>query len=131
MDSKVLLVDEEEQFLKTLARRLELSGFAVKTATASQEAFGFLQGHPVHVVVLGVSEEGEDFLELLREIKTAKPAAEVIMLTNESSVDFSMRAMKLGAYDCLQKPTDTTKLVEQITEVVRLKRARAASLSKE
>jgi len=127
----VLLVDEEEQFLKTLARRPELSGFAVRTATAAGEASGFLQSQRVHVVVLGVPDEGEGFLELLREIKAAKPAAEVIMLTNESSVDFSLRAMKLGAYDCLQKPTDITKLAEQITEVARRKRARAASVSKE
>jgi DNA-binding NtrC family response regulator len=124
MRVRLLLVDEEAHFLRALARRLEASGFPVHTAAGPEEALEFAAEHDVDVVILGVSIEANDSLTTLRQIKRVRPRAEIIVLTDQSSVELSMQAMKLGAYDCLQKPTNIAELVEKIIEAKKRKGSR-------
>jgi two-component system, OmpR family, response regulator CpxR len=114
MKTVVLLVDDEEQFVETLAQRLRTRGFEVGVASNGDDAISYVEGHDVDVVILDVLMPGRDGIETLREIKRIRPNSEVMMLTGHGSVDSAIMGMKLGAYDYLMKPTDTLELVEKI-----------------
>lgn len=116
MNAKVLLVDDEEQFVEVLAQRLQTRGFHVETTFNGDDAIQLIGQHDVDVVILDVLMPGRDGIEVLREIKRIKPLIEVIMLTGHGTVDTAISGMKLGAYDYLMKPTDTSELVEKITK---------------
>ena len=73
MNTKVLLVDDEEQFVEVLGQRLQGRGFKVDTAFNGDDAIEFINTHDVDVVVLDVLMPGRDGLETLREIKRIKP----------------------------------------------------------
>ncbi len=122
MSIKVLLVDDEEQFVDVLAQRLETRGFQVSAAFNGDEAITFVDGHDVDVVILDVQMPGRDGIETLQEIKRVRPITEVIMLTGHATVETAIQGMKLGAYDYLMKPTDTAELVEKITKAQKRKK---------
>jgi DNA-binding NtrC family response regulator len=122
MITKVLLVDDEEQFVEVLAQRLEGRGFKVDAAFNGDDAIAFVDGHDVDVVILDVSMPGRDGVETLREIKRIKPLVEVIMLTGHGTVQTAIQGMKLAAYDYLMKPTDTVELVDKITKAYEKKK---------
>lgn len=114
MTVKVLLVDDEPQFVEVLAERLEARGFTVQTALTGDEGLARLQEHEADVVILDVQMPGRDGVETLQEIKRIKPLIEVIMLTGHASIESGIQGLKLGAYDYLMKPTDTEDLVAKI-----------------
>jgi DNA-binding NtrC family response regulator len=114
MGGKVLLVDDEELFVEVLAERLETRGFIVSKAFSGDEAIEVLKEKDVDVIILDVVMPGKSGIETLRDIKTMKPLAEVIMLTGHATVETAIEGMKFGAYDYLMKPTETLDLVEKI-----------------
>jgi two-component system, OmpR family, response regulator CpxR len=122
MRTKVLLVDDEEQFVDVLAERLETREFQVNTAFNGDEAISFVDGHDVDVVIVDVQMPGRNGIETLQEIKRIRPIAEVIMLTGHATVETAIQGMKLGAYDYLMKPTDTTELVDKIIKAHKRKK---------
>ena len=113
---KVLVVDDEEEFVDALAQRLEVRNFKVLTAFNGDDALAVVRDNPVDVVILDVLMPGKDGIETLREIKQLKPLVEVIMLTGHATVETGIEGMKLGAYDYLMKPTDTEDLVSKINK---------------
>jgi signal transduction histidine kinase len=111
---KVLLVDDELDFLESLAQRLRLRGFNVLTADSGGDALWTLEHETVEVVVLDVKMPGMDGVSALREIKKRHPGVEVIMLTGHADLHASLEGMKLGFYDYLTKPVDIERLVDKI-----------------
>jgi two-component system, OmpR family, response regulator CpxR len=122
MSTKVLLVDDEEQFVDVLAQRLQTRGFTVSTAFNGDDAIALVEEHDVDVVILDVQMPGRNGIEALQEIKRIRPITEVIMLTGHGTVETAIQGMKLGAYDYLMKPTDTTELVDKITKAQQRKK---------
>jgi DNA-binding NtrC family response regulator len=114
MDVKVLLVDDEPEFVDTLGERLETRGFHVKKALSGDEALATLREEKVDVVVLDVLMPGKDGIETLREIKHLNPLIEVIMLTGHATIETAIDGMKLGAFEYLQKPTETADLISKV-----------------
>jgi DNA-binding NtrC family response regulator len=114
MKIKVLLVDDEKEFVDTLAERLEVRDFVVTRAYNSDEALKGIAQTEVDVVVLDVLMPGKDGIETLLDIKKSKPLIEVIMLTGNATVETAIEGMKRGAYDYLRKPIDTKELIEKI-----------------
>lgn len=121
MKIKVLLVDDEKEFVEALAERLETRDFDVVKAFGGDEALAKIAVEDVDVVVLDVLMPGKDGVETLREIKQAKPILEVIMLTGNATVSSAVEGMKLGAYDYLMKPAETKDLVEKIIKAYKRK----------
>jgi DNA-binding NtrC family response regulator len=111
---RVLLVDDEEEFVEALAQRLEIREFDVTTATSGAEALDRIAEKEIDLVILDVQMPEVDGLEVLQEIKQRKPLIEVIMLTGHATVQTAIDGMKLGAFDFLMKPTETEDLVEKI-----------------
>ncbi len=114
MKIKVLLVDDEREFVDALAQRLEIRDFEVGRSFSADEALERIGGEEVDVVVLDVLMPGKDGVAALREIKQSKPLVEVIMLTGNATVQSAVDGLKLGACDYLMKPVETGDLIEKI-----------------
>ena len=114
MNIRVLLVDDEEEFVECLAQRLEFREFDVITALNGADALERLEHEEVDLVILDLQMPDVDGLAVLRKIKELKPLIEVIMLTGHATVETAIEGMKLGAFDFLIKPTETEELVEKI-----------------
>ena len=114
---RVLLVDDEEPFVKNMARILKVRGFDVSTALDGHEAMNAVKyAGGFDVVVLDIKMPGMDGIEVLGEIKKQAPDTEVIMLTGHATLESGVQAMRKGAYDYLMKPCDIDDLVEKIQE---------------
>jgi DNA-binding NtrC family response regulator len=114
MKKKVLLVDDEKEFLEVLSERLEVRGFGVETATSGEEALRRIHESEFDVIILDVMIPGDNGIEILKEIKRSSPFIHVIMLTGHAKIDTAIRGMELGAYDYLIKPIEIESLVEKI-----------------
>ena len=121
MITRVLLVDDEKDFVETLAERLEVRGFDVRTCFSGDEAIDLVQKNEFDFVVLDVLMPGKDGIETLKEIRNLRPLLQVIMLTGNATVETAIIGMKLGAFDYLMKPTETAELVEKINSAHKLK----------
>ncbi|MBL7175429.1 MAG: response regulator [Desulfobacteraceae bacterium] len=112
---KVLLVDDEKDFVEMLSLRLNEVGEKAFAAYSGKECLETLKEKGVEVVILDIKMPGMDGIETLREIKRQFPLVEVIMLTGHGTTETAVEGMKLGAFDYLLKPTEfndlTTKLV--------------------
>jgi DNA-binding NtrC family response regulator len=114
MKKRVLVVDDEQDFAKALAERLELRDYDVTACFSGKDAVKKLEKYNFDVVILDVKMPGMDGIEALSEIKRIKPLVEVIMLTGHATVETAIEGMKLGAYDYLMKPCETEDLVAKI-----------------
>lgn len=123
MIAKVMLVDDEEPFVETLAKRLTKRELNVLTAFSGPEALEKLKKDSrVDVVILDVKMPGMDGIEALKQIKTNYPLVEVIMLTGHATVESAIEGMKLGALDYLMKPCDMEVLMNKVREAASKKR---------
>ena len=104
--TKVLLVDDEKDFIEMLSLRLEEVGEKITVAYSGQEALDTLEKAGIEVVILDIKMPGMDGIQTLREIKKQFPLVEVIMLTGHGSTETAVEGMKLGAFDYLMKPAD-------------------------
>ena len=121
MAISVLLVDDEEPFVQTLAKRLTLRRFNVYTATRAERVFETLEGNRIDVVVLDVRMPDLDGIEATRDIKAAYPLIEVILLTGHASMEASFEGLTMGAFDYLLKPVNIDELVYKIEDAHRKK----------
>jgi len=117
LHAKVLLVDDEEEFIKTLSQRLEMRGLKVTGATRGEEAVNLADQESYDAIVIDLAMPGMDGLETLKCIKKKHPDAEIIMLSGHGTVKTSIEAMKLGAEDFLEKPVDMQELLAKIGEM--------------
>jgi len=114
--ANVLLIDDEQQFLKVLEERLETRGLKVNTATSGEDALTLVNDRNFDAIVLDLAMPGIDGIETLRLLKEKNPDLEIIMLTGHATVQKGIEAMKLGAEDFLEKPVDLSVLLERISE---------------
>ncbi len=112
---KVLLVDDETDFRKSLARRLALRNFEVLDVGSGEEAIKLARSDPqVEVVILDLKMPGMSGDEVLKEMKTYRPAVQVIMLTGHGSLESAMETGREDAFAYLEKPCDIGTLVQTI-----------------
>jgi DNA-binding NtrC family response regulator len=114
MSEKVLLVDDEVDFLNTLSERMRTRGMEVATSSSGVEALEKVEKEAYDVIILDLMMPGVDGLEALKILKAKKPELQVILLTGHATVEKGIEAMKLGAMDFLEKPTDLSLLTEKI-----------------
>ena len=120
----VLLVDDEEEFLRTIIKRLSRRGTEAVGATRGEQALELMTESARDVVVLDVKMPGMDGLEVLKRIKTQWPNTEVIMLTGHASVEAAVEGMDRGAFDYLMKPADFEDLLYKLEDAFRKKSLR-------
>ena len=120
---KLMLVDDEERFLSSIAKLLSKKGIDTVTAASGAEAIEILKHQTIHVVILDVKMPGMDGNETLLEIKRLFPMVEVIMLTGHATVESAVDGLKSGATDYLMKPIGIDELIRKAEEAFE-KRAR-------
>ena len=118
---RALLVDDEEEFLRTVMKRLKKRNVNAIGAGNGEEALRQLAQHPVDVVVLDVKMPGMDGIQTLREIKERFPLVEVVMLTAHASMEVAIEGMELGAFDYLMKPVDIDELLYKLQDAYKKK----------
>jgi two-component system, OmpR family, response regulator len=116
---KVLLVDDEVEFVSTLAERLRLRGIQTQTANDGEEAFRQIASDPPQVVVLDVMMPGMGGLKVLERIKADYPGMPVILLTGIGTTKDGAAGMRLGAFDYLMKPLQIEDLIERIGQALK------------
>ena len=120
MKIKVLLVDDEKDFIQSLAERLQLRDFDVKTALNGDDAIKLVNENEFDVIILDVKMPGKSGIEILKEIKNINQLSQVIMLTGHATVESAIQGMKLGAYDYIMKPTVTEDLINLINKAYKI-----------
>jgi DNA-binding NtrC family response regulator len=134
---RVLVVDDETDFLETFVDRLQMRDVNVEGVESGEKALELLKKKLFDVVILDVKMPGMDGVSTLREIKKHWPLMEVIMLTGHASVESGIEGMKLGAYDYIMKPADIDDLMDKMQQAYekkamheeRIERARIKELS--
>jgi DNA-binding NtrC family response regulator len=114
MSEKILLVDDEKDFLDVMSERIEARGMQVTTAESAVTALKQVESGGFDAIILDLMMPGMDGLETLKAIKKKNPDLQVILLTGHATIEKGIEAMKLGAMDFLEKPADLDKLTEII-----------------
>lgn len=109
--TRVLLVDDEVDFVEMLSLRLNEVGERVTPAYSGRECLDILGQKAIDVVILDIRMPGMDGIETLREIKKRFPLVEVMMLTGHGTTETAVEGMKLGAFDYLMKPAGFDELL--------------------
>jgi len=124
---KVLLVDDEVEFVTTLAERLRLRELKVDTVFDGTQALAFITKTEPDVIVLDLKMPGLHGIDVLREIKKTRPKIQVIILTGHGTDEDEAVARKLGGFDFLRKPAEIDLLVRKIKEAFQEKVERVMS----
>lgn len=124
---KVLLVDDEVQFVDTLAQRLRLRDLKVDTVYDGSQALEFIRKTEPDVIVLDLKMPGLHGIEVLRELKKTRPQIQVIILTGHGTDKDEKEARALGGFDFMRKPADIDLLVAKIKEAFQEKLERTMS----
>lgn len=124
---KLLLVDDEEEFVKTLADRLKMRDLESDTVHDGDQALSFVEDKEPDVMVLDLRMPNVDGIEVLERVKKAYPNIEVVILTGHGTEQDEERARRLGAFDYLEKPVDIDTLVDKLKKAFKRKLDRAAA----
>ncbi len=114
---KILLVDDEVDFVTTLSDRLSMRDYDVRIATSSIEAMPLIYSYCPHLVILDIKMPEMNGTEFLKLIKKVNPEIEVIMLTAYGNVNYVEESLKSGALEYIIKPIDLKELIIKIERV--------------
>ena len=120
---RLLLVDDEVDYLDVLSKRLTRRGLSVSKAGSGSEALRILRERIFDVAILDLKMEDMDGIEVLKIFNTMDPNMAVIMLTGHGSEQAARDGMELGAFDYLTKPCDLEHLLERVNAAMEQNRA--------
>ncbi len=118
MDKKVLIVDDEDRVVQSIAGVLEDEGFQVATARSGEEAIEVFTRENPDVTLLDIWMPGMDGIEILKRLKWISPDCQVIMISGHATISTAMTAVKLGAFDFLEKPLSLDILTSTIYRAI-------------
>lgn len=113
--SRVLLVDDEREFVQTLSERLQLRDMGSAVAYDGESALAMVNEDDPEVMIIDLKMPGIDGMEILRQVKATRPEIEVIVLTGHGSEKDRQECMALGAFAYMQKPVD----IEELSDALR------------
>jgi len=111
---KLLIVDDDEKFLRTIAERLGLNDFDVMATTEGEKAIKAAKKGKFDVAILDLKMPKMDGTEILKILKKNHKFLEIIILTGFASIDSAVECTKLGAFGYLEKPYSFEKLLEML-----------------
>ena len=114
MPVKVLIVDDEKDFLEIMAERMRIHGLDVVTATSAEEALKRVDKETYDAVIMDFMMPAIDGFQALKLLKEKKPEMQVILLSGSVPEQKRVEAKKLGALDIIEKPPDLKALVRKI-----------------
>jgi len=113
---RVLLVDDEVEFVRALAKRLTAKGLNIEASGDGESAVEKVKQSDFDVIVLDLAMPGMDGLETLKRLREVNPDLQVILLTGHGTIKSGVAAMKGGATDFLEKPAEFQELLAKIRE---------------
>lgn len=128
---KLLIVDDEERFLKTLTQRLSLRDFDVTPVNNGQEAVEIAKDQTFDLALVDLKMPGLSGEVVLELLKKNDPHIEVVILTGHGSVDTAVHCTKLGSFSYLQKPCDTDELLGVLKDAYQKRVQQKLKLSEE
>ena len=120
-DFRVLLVDDETDFIQAMADRLKMRDLDADTVYDGEQALSFVEGQEPDVMVLDLKMPGIDGREVLRQVKKSYPKIQVIILTGHGTEKDEEEARRLGAFDYLEKPVPLDVLIKKMKQAVKQK----------
>jgi DNA-binding NtrC family response regulator len=121
MHAKVLLVDDEKDFLDIMAERMEARGMDVSTANSAEDALEMVQKESYDAIVMDLMMPEMDGFKALKLFKETRPEVQIILLTANVPEEKCIEAIKLGAMDVIEKPADLNLLTQKIEKAKALK----------
>ncbi len=112
----LLIVDDEEQFLHSLGRSLEMRGFHVITVNRGEQALEQARRQPIDIALVDLKMPGLDGHETLAALKMQHPWMEVVILTGHGTIDSAVECTRSGAFSFLQKPCEMDRLMTALVE---------------
>ncbi len=119
MTQRLLIADDEQGVRAALGQLLEYEGHEVRAVASGSEALKTYESWRPHVVFLDVKMSGIDGLETLKRLRAFDPAALVIMISGHGTIQTAVEATQLGAYDFLEKPLDTDRILVTLRNALR------------
>ena len=119
--ARILIVDDEESIRDVLRQLFEYEGHLVRTASSGHQALKAVDEEAPDVVFLDVKMPGMDGLEALGRLKEKAPGAQVVMISGHGTIDTAVEATRKGAFDFLEKPLDTDRLLVTLRNVLEVK----------
>src|SRR5690242_6637410 len=126
--TRVLVVDDKENMLKLFAKILA-EGYELTSAGDGARALALVASEAFDVVVTDIRMPGASGFELLQAVKARAPGTEVVMMTGYATVADAVQAMRMGAYDYLEKPFDPDAAGRVVAAAAAHKRQRDAALA--
>jgi len=111
MTRRVLVVDDEQGIRAALGQLLEFEGYEVRTAANATDGIAEYERFRPHLVFMDVKMAGIDGLEALKRLRQLHPSASVVMISGHATIQTAVEATQLGAYDILEKPLDTDRIL--------------------
>ena len=122
MPQKVLIVDDEKDFLDIIAERMLARGMDVSTATSAEDALNMVEEESFDVVILDFMMPALDGFKALKLMKAKRPDVQIIVLTGNVPEEKRMEAKALGALDVIEKPPDLKDLIQKIKKAKKAQR---------
>jgi DNA-binding NtrC family response regulator len=127
MKRRILIVEDDEIFLRPLQRTLEVAGYDVVTVSSGEEAVDLLKGDDPDLVLSDKRLPGMDGVELVRRLKAEHPYLAIVVMTAYATIESAVETMRLGATDYLVKPFDVAELLVVIRNAIEVQELREAS----
>jgi len=118
MDWKILIIDDEEQLRKLLARIIRLEGFTVTEAGTYAAAKKLLHKETPDIILCDVKLPDGNGVEMVKELKAIYPSAEIILLTAYGNIADGVQAMRNGAFDYITKGDDNDKIIPLLNRAI-------------
>ena len=117
----LLIVDDEEQFLRSMTKRLEVRDFKVIAVDRGEKAIDAARNQPIDVALIDLKMPGINGEQTLEALKQEHPWMEVVILTGHGSIDSAVECTSIGAHSYLQKPCELDKLLSVLAEAYKNK----------
>ena len=122
MSAKVLLVDDEKDFLDIMAERMAARGMEVFTTDSAEEALNMVITESYDAVIMDLMMPEMDGFKALKLFKQSRPGLSIILLTANVPEETCREAIRLGALDVIEKPADLNLLTQKIEEAKALRK---------
>jgi DNA-binding NtrC family response regulator len=127
MRHRILIVEDDEIFLRPLQRTLEVAGYDVLVVSSGEDAFDLLKSDDVDLMLTDKRLPGIDGVEMVRRVKTEHPNLAVVVMTAYGTIGSAVEAMRLGAEDYLVKPFDAAEVLMVLRRAIEFQELKAAS----
>lgn len=122
MPSQILIIEKENSLRNSLAQHLRDEGFQVSEAEHAEKALALLDTRRIQLVLLGLEELKRDGIAMMREIRNRFPGIKIITMNSGDQLEWSIEAMRLGAYDDFLIPFDLDTLISRIQKALEINR---------